>query len=971
MTQKVSTVEEYIQFHTTHIHKYGMKTYTLMEVGKFYESYSFNLDVCDENGPNLWEISGLINIQHTKRNSKEPSSRSNPYLVGFPIAYLADKMKILMDNCYTVVLMNQIEISPGKFIRKVSNVCTPGLNMVTNTSYSNYIVSIYLKGEEIKNKELLSIGAIACDITTNKIFYTESYATVLDDKLSLDELALFIKIYYPKEILIHINTKNTNIDFIKSYLELSDIPIKVFDEINPHYFKLQYQTEIVKNIYPKHGIISPIEYIGFAKLPYCMVSFVILLDYINSINPSLLNNLSIPKKFYGKPTLRLENNAISQLNVFRNQVDMNITNKKFKSLFDIVDNTSTSIGKRFMIDILNNPLTDEDIIQNMYDITEVIINNKYYEKYMTQLKMIGDIEKIYRKMILKNVTSHDLYIFIQSITTFNDIMAEINNDSDLIDIIDYPKNINNIHLLVQHCEKIFNIEGLKASTDGTSSFYNTSVHPDIDKLYELLSDKINFIENLREKLSSLLGKSKILTTKKNDRNGYYYGITKIRATQLQEKLKDIKYIQVGNIKINTSDIVFKPNPVGIIKIIVPEIDTNSDDIINIKNEIREILNTHFTSDISDIVSQFGPIIKNAINFISKFDYCVSNAKTSTLYGYTRPVIDNQEYGYVECEQLRHPIIERLIDYEYVAHDVSLGKNLKGLLLYGLNSSGKSSMMKALGIGIIMAQCGMFVPAKKFIYSPYTSIFTRISGNDNIFKELSSFSVEMIELKAIWKRSDMKSLIIGDEVCRGTEQVSANSIVAATLIRLSQQKASFIFATHLHEIVKLPQIQKIKNIKAFHLSVSYDNKNDRLVFDRLLKEGSGEEIYGITVAKYIIQDDDFTTMANDIKNEIIGIKNNIIQPKVSKYNSHVYINKCSICGRQLQVKDDIVNLDTHHINHQKDCIDGVVGDKKFMKKNDKSNLIILCKKCHNRLHNGEITIDKYIASTSGKILKYKE
>lgn len=969
MTQKVSTIEEYMQFHAAHIRQFGNKTYTLMEVGKFYESYSFNYDVCDENGPNLWEIGGLIGIQHTKRNSKEQSSRSNPYLVGFPVAYLTDKMKILMDNCYTVVIMNQFEISPGKFIRKVSNICTPGLNMVTNNSYSNYIISIYLKGDEIKNKELISIGAVACDITTNKIFYTETYATILDDKLSLDELALFIKIYYPKEILLYINTKNMSTEFIKSYLELDDIPIKVFDTINPHYFKLQYQTEILKNVYPNHGIISPIEYVGFEKLPYCIVSYVMLLDYINSINPALLSNLNIPKKFYDKPILRLENNAISQLSIFSNQNET--SNKKFKSLFDIVDNTSTSIGKRFMIDMLNNPFTDEDTIQNMYDITEVIVNNKYYEKYTKMLRLIGDIEKIYRKMILQIVTPYELFTFIQSIIIVTEIINEIDNDADLNDIIDYPTNIHNIKTLFNYCEKIFNIEGLKASGDSTISCYNTSVHPDIDKLYELLSDKINFIENLREKLSSLLGKSKILSTKKNDRNGYYYSITKIKAVQLQEKLKDIKQIHVGNIKINTSDIVFKPNPVGIIKIIVPEIDSNSDDIVNIRNELRETLNKYFMSDINEIITRFGSTIKNIINFISKFDFCVSNAKTSIMYGYTRPVIDNQEYGYIECEQLRHPIIERLIDYEYVAHDISLGKNLNGILLYGLNSSGKSSMMKALGISIIMAQCGMFVPAKKFVYSPYTSIFTRISGNDNIFKELSSFSVEMIELKAIWKRSDMKSLIIGDEVCRGTEQVSANSIVAATLIKLSQQNASFIFATHLHEIVNLSQIQSIKNIKAFHLSVSYDDKNDRLVFDRILKEGSGEEIYGITVAKYIIQDNDFTTMANDIKNEILGMKNGIIQPKVSKYNSQVYVDKCYICGKQLQVKDDIVNLDTHHINHQKDCINGVVSDKKYIKKNDKSNLIVLCKKCHNRIHNREITIDKYVASTSGKILKHNE
>jgi DNA mismatch repair protein MutS len=433
----------------------------------------------------------------------------------------------------------------------------------------------------------------------------------------------------------------------------------------------------------------------------------------------------------------------------------------------------------------------------------------------------------------------------------------------------------------------------------------------------------------------------------------------------------VEKIQIGNITVNVADITFKPNPIGITKITVPEIDTNSDDIVNIQKNIYKTINNYFLYDVNKIVEKYGSVIKNIINFISKFDYYVSNAKTSSLYKYTRPIIDNRSYSYVVCKQLRHPIIERLIDYEYIAHDVSLGKDLKGILLYGLNSSGKSSMMKALGISVIMAQAGMFVPASEFTYSPYTSLFTRISGNDNIFKELSSFSVEMIELKAIWKRSDMRTLIIGDEVCRGTEHISGNSIVAATLIKLSQQKASFIFATHLHEIVRLPQIQSIKNIKAFHLSVSYDDKNDRLVFDRLLKEGSGEEIYGITVAKYIIQDNEFTEMANNIKNELLGISDNIIQPKVSKYNSSVYVNKCATCGKQLNVKDDVVNLDTHHIHYQKDCADGVVGDKKFIKKNSKSNLIVLCKKCHNQVHNGKLSIDKYVASTSGKILKHGE
>lgn len=169
---------------------------------------------------------------------------------------------------------------------------------------------------------------------------------------------------------------------------------------------------------------------------------------------------------------------------------------------------------------------------------------------------------------------------------------------------------------------------------------------------------------------------------------------------------------------------------------------------------------------------------------------------------------------------------------------------------------------------------------------------------------------------------------------------------------------------------MPQITSLSGVKAFHLSVSYDEKNDRLLFDRILKEGTGEEIYGITVAKYIIQDSEFTELTNKIKDELLGTKNKIVQTKISKYNSGVYVDHCAVCHCELKEKDNIINLDTHHIHQQKDCHDNLVDNKKYIHKNDKSNLVVLCKKCHRKYHDGEIDIEKYINSTSGKILKYQ-
>jgi DNA mismatch repair protein MutS len=643
--------------------------------------------------------------------------------------------------------------------------------------------------------------------------------------------------------------------------------------------------------------------------------------------------------------------------------------KKIKCLLDIVDNTSTAMGHRYLKNMLSVPLINEDEIQNIYDITETLIQNNEYKKYKELLCSISDIEKIYRKLLIGIIKPDELYNFIQSLKVLQKINLKIQKNDTLDDFLGYSELINKIDFVINFCEETFDVEKLKiACSDNNISYYHENVHKDIDEIYYNINSNIEFINKLGEKLSEIAGKQNYISVKKNERDGYYYCITKARCKQFQERLTKITNINVNDVQINVNSIEFKPNIVGIVKIIVSEVEHASDEIVSLGKTLQGKLKNYFFEDLNKISASYNKYIRNAIAFISKFDYYVSNAHTAIKYNYTRPILDVREGAFISCKQIRHPIIERIIEHEYVAHDITIGTDkMKGILLYGLNSSGKSSIMKAIGISIIMAQAGMYVPASKFKYSPYSSIFTRISGNDNLFKELSSFSVEMTELKAIWKRSDENTLVIGDEVCRGTEHISGNAIVATTLLKLSQKKSTFIFATHLHDIIKLKEIKDAKNIKAFYLSVTFDEKNDRLIFDRTLKEGSGEEIYGITVAKYIIQDNEFTETANEIKNELTGMSGKIINTKSSKYNSDVYVNKCAVCNQEFQCKNDVMILDTHHIHQQKDCENGVVKDKKFIKKNSKCNLIVLCKSCHNKIHDGEINIESIASSTDGNIL----
>jgi len=184
------------------------------------------------------------------------------------------------------------------------------------------------------------------------------------------------------------------------------------------------------------------------------------------------------------------------------------------------------------------------------------------------------------------------------------------------------------------------------------------------------------------------------------------------------------------------------------------------------------------------------------------------------YHYCRPtLVGDAAKSFVDAVDLRHCLIEHLQQNElYVTNDVALGQATDGILLYGTNAVGKTSLIRALGLSIIMAQSGMYVPCSRFTYKPYTAIYSRILANDNLFKGLSTFAVEMSELRVILKMADENSLILGDELCSGTETESALSIFVAGLMDLHDKQTSFIFATHFHEIINYDEVASMEKLK---------------------------------------------------------------------------------------------------------------------------------------------------------------
>jgi len=357
------------------------------------------------------------------------------------------------------------------------------------------------------------------------------------------------------------------------------------------------------------------------------------------------------------------------------------------------------------------------------------------------------------------------------------------------------------------------------------------------------------------------------------------------------------------------------------------------------SQLREQLAVEYDQFL-DKVKEEGEHIQVIVKYITRLDMLLSKAYIAKRYNYCKPEIDQtRETSFFAAKGLRHPLIEHLQTSEiYVPNDISLGRDNCGTLLFGTNAVGKSSLIRSIGISIVLAQSGMFVPCSSFMYRPYTQLFTRILGNDNIFKGLSTFAVEMSELRTILKMSNENSLILGDELCSGTETTSALKIFSAGIIKLHERNASFIFATHFHEVTHMKPVMDLEHLNMTHMSVIYNREKDQLIYERKLKEGPGNHEYGLEVCKALSLPQDFMNLAHSL-NPRVGI----LSKQSSHYNARKLKGECELCGTAM-------GEDIHHLQHQQYA--SKEGFIEHFHKNHKANLINICKSCHNKIHDSD-------------------
>ena len=964
--EKELIIDTYINYTKKYKELYGEKTVVLMEIGSFYEFYGTS-----KEGADVKSISELLNIQCTRKDkSVNEISKKNHLLAGFPSYILNKYVDILINENYTVVKCEQVT-PPPKPKREITEIISPSLYIDNQSSVNNnFLMSIYFSSGMNKNRDSFLVASLSwVDINTNKSFIFET--TEHDSNINLEDVYKTILSNKPSEIVVftdlHVKKNESLISVLRNFV--STIPISCIHNkldivVDDNFFKLSYQNTVFKKIFKNIGLLSYIEYLDLENRPLSITCFCYLLQFCYEHNEKITEGIEKPVFLENDKYLALVNNAIENLNIISK-----MGNSKSSSLLNLLNNCKTSIGKRYFKQCLIHPLINVDKILERYDNTDFFIKDGLYTETRSYLSKISDLERLFKRLSMRVLQPSEFSLIDESISSSRDMITLLQTQNfELNKIGCTDENTILLDTFINYYQNKFNFEEMsKVNLNQiTRNIFKNGAFPEIDNL----QDKLVFAETIFEKIVDCLNANSGVNEFKLEINKDNIRSITITKNRFEKLLKDgrrdtINQLLKEKCNLTLEDISSKPfssTNKTTLKIYFKDMDKYQSSLSELQCELKNAIYNEYMAELEYIKIQFQKLFKHLIKLIEQIDFFCCNAKNAVEKCYVRPVVKHEEESYIKAEKLRHPLIEIIqTDVPYIANDVSIGlENKKGMLLYGLNSVGKSSYMKSIGINLILAQTGLYVAAKSFEFSPYDHVFCRIPSGDNLHKGQSTFVVEINELRTILKRSTSRSLVIGDEIAIGTESVSAISIIASGINYLSKKNASFIFATHLHEVSELECVKNLKNVSINHLSVHFDQKQNCLVFDRILKEGNGETLYGLEIAKSLDLPKDFLYFAEEVRKEYTETQHSIVRPKASTYNKEVFMDKCDICDEETE--------EIHHITEQQYANSkGILGDKQFHK-NVKHNLMNVCSVCHDKIHSDEITIGGYKQTTNGVILE---
>lgn len=788
--------------------------------------------------------SKVLNITLTTRDKKH-----NPTpLAGFPHKAIDQYLPKLIEAGYCVVVVDQLEdpkFAKGIVKRGITRIVTPGtLDGERAKSSKNQYLAAFSK-----EKEFTSVAL--CDVSTGEFL-------LISENNKKDLPGRILTSYDPEEILLVEGEE----DF-----RFNEKPVHF---VSKGLRKKEYSMEICKDFFN----VKSLENLGLENESPEVISVAMILEYIKETQLMSPKHIQKPRKISIDNTMILDRATIRNLELIRNAYSGDISN----SLLSILDETCTPMGKRLLFSWILNPLLDKKSIEERLDkVDKLFTDRNGLEQIREKLKEIGDVERIVGKIGLGRVNARDFNYLQISLKNFLDITDILKKDLNIS--FDIDKKL--ITGLIEKIEKTISDSPPLSILEG--EILKTGFNKEVDELRSLSGDSKTWLAEFEAKEKASTGISS-LKISFNKVFGYYIEVTNAHKEKVPQR-----YIR-------------KQTLVNAERYITEELKEKENIILNAQERVCALEYDLFCKFRDSFFSVLTDLQKYS-TYLSNIDVLANFAYIAHKNNYCRPQIFEmgEQDGVIMIEKGRHPIIENISEEEFISNNTQLdSKENRMCILTGPNMSGKSTYIRQVAVITLMAQIGSFVPAHSAKISLVDRIFTRVGASDDLARGRSTFMVEMDEAANIVNNATRYSLIVLDEIGRGTSTYDGVSIAWALAEYLvTEVEARTLFATHYHELLKLEE-KYPESVKNYNVMVEENVEEGTVIFLRKIIKGGTDRSYGIYVAKMAGLPNKVIKRANEIlesfEQESMFVKKNELRD-INVLNSRKQISKNGDSGFQ--------------------------------------------------------------------------
>lgn len=761
----------------------------LFRMGDFYETFFSDAETA----------AGILGITLTARNKKD----ENPIpLAGFPYHSLNSYLDKLVKSGQKVVICEQTE-DPKKAVglvkREIVEIITPGAildDTLMEVSDHNYLATAYISDKNPK------AGLSFLDISTGDFIFTE---------LAVENVKNEIVRQRPREIVVK---DEQTADKIKAMRIEPQPAITVFDSYH-------FEPKEAKALLKKQFSALTLDGYGAAYKNTGLTAAGGALAYVQDLKNDLLQHINSIRYYSLDNYLQIDEITCHNLELLKSIRH----STRFGSLVSVLDRTKTPMGSRLLIDWMMKPLVDPYKIEKRLNAVQELKGKIYLnDELRAILKNIGDMSRLIGKIGTERINPRELSAlktYIRSAYDIKELLKEI-DDTYIAkirdDIADYSEIIDLIEKSITDTPPMLITGG---------GIIKKGYDKELDELREISYEGKGWIARLEESERKKTGIPS-LKVGYNKVFGYYLEVTNTH----KDKIPDYY--------------ICKQTLVNCQRFISPQLKEYESKVLGAEERIKSLEYEIFTQ-IRHKMLDYLCLIQDFVGNIALLDTLSSLAYLAHFNNYTKPAFTCD--GIMEITECRHPVIEKLLEEEkYIPNDVYLNdSDNKIIIITSPNMAGKSTYLRQIGLLVIMAQMGSFVPAKSATLPVFDKIFTRVGASDNLAMGQSTFLVEMIETANILNTATTKSLILLDEIGRGTSTFDGLSLAWAIVEYIANSKkvnAKTLFATHYHELTDLEQI--LPGVKNYNIAVK--EWNEEMIFLRKIERGGADKSYGIQVAK---------------------------------------------------------------------------------------------------------------------------